>query len=65
MFNISSPLNTVYDVLIVDALGKTVYSKKELKNQNEEIVLDNITSGMYFVIIKDKERKFTKKVFVK
>ena len=45
--------STLFDVVILDAFGKEVYSKSQL-NLHEKIIVNNLLSGMYFYSFKDK-----------
>ena len=55
------------EIKVLDVLGKTVYYEKSIITQNEyfkEIELGKITTGIYFVQVKEGEKQLYKKLII-
>jgi hypothetical protein len=51
-------------VSIVNVIGETVYAQKGIKDEKQEISLSQLTSGIYYVMIKGDGNTETKKIVV-
>ncbi|RLD47815.1 MAG: hypothetical protein DRI94_13455 [Bacteroidetes bacterium] len=55
----------VYNLSIIDCVGKKVFSKINIKKGNISINKENLNSGLYFIILKnDKGRVYSEKIII-
>lgn len=54
-----------YDISITDVTGKVIYSENGIHQKNKQFEINNINTGVYFVIIDSENLRVTKKIVIK
>lgn len=54
----------IEDIIITNQLGDIIYEIKYRSMTNNQIAIDNLENGIYFIIIKTKNGQFSEKIIV-
>jgi len=57
-------LTSAVSIQILDITGREVYSKQNVSMEKENINISNLSNGVYIVVAKQADVKFTQKLFV-